>query len=152
VAAVDQPSVRWHASQILDHIRPALTGDRRARATALTWRTLTTSRDGIARNTVADVPARRARDDPGPAARLRPELRRLPGDRRRSVATRAARRPAGPGGRRGGGAGCRGPAGGTAGPASPEVEVRDMRVVFAAYLLLSFGGLAYFLIVGLTGS
>jgi hypothetical protein len=87
VAAIDQPSVRWHVIQMLGEIR--LTGEQHRRAVALARRFLETSQDWIVLNVTMQQLFEWSRDDPTLAAWLAPQLERLTTDRRRSVAGRA---------------------------------------------------------------
>lgn len=85
MGAIAQPSVQWHTAQILDRVD--LTEDQSRRALALLQANLATSTDWIVLNLTMDVLTGWA--DP---AWLRPELERLAGDARTSVARRAAKR------------------------------------------------------------
>jgi hypothetical protein len=89
VAEIDQPSVQWHVAQMLDHLAGGLSPDQRGRAVALLQRNLTESSDWIVLNVTMAVLAGWAAADPELAAWLRPQLERLSGDERRSVARRA---------------------------------------------------------------
>lgn len=91
VGAIDQPSVRWHTAQILEHIRPGLTPADQARATALVQGYLTDSDDWIVLNTAMKILAGWSETDPDLAIWLAPQLDRLSRDRRKSVARRAAK-------------------------------------------------------------
>jgi len=91
VGEIGQPSVQWHAAQILGHLRPRLDSEQRDRATALVCRYLTESDDWIVLNTAIGILAEWAVSDPALAGWLAPELDRLSHDRRKSVAKRAAR-------------------------------------------------------------
>ena len=64
------------------------------RAIRLLQHNLVTSGDWIVLNTTMDVLTTWARGDPALAAWLAPHLERLPGDRRKAVAKRAAKRRA----------------------------------------------------------
>ena len=92
VGGIEQPSVQWHVAQMLDHLRDDLSDDQARRATALLEATLTGSTDWIVLNVTMDVLCGWARRDQRLVERLTPELQRLTGDRRPSVARRAARR------------------------------------------------------------
>jgi len=89
MAAIDQLSIQWHVVQILGEIR--LTAAQRRRAVALAQRLLTTASDWIVLNTTMQQLFAWSRDDPALAAWLAPQLTRLAGDPRRSVARRATR-------------------------------------------------------------
>jgi hypothetical protein len=91
IGRIDQPSIQWHTAQILDHLRPRLTEARRRRSTDLLLAYLDESDDWIVLNTSAGTLAGWAADDPELARALRPRLERLTGDRRTSVAKRAAK-------------------------------------------------------------
>ena len=92
VGAIEQPSIQWHVAQILQHLRADLSDEQARRAKALLQRNLTQSTDWIVLNVTMDVLAEWAADDPALADWLIPELERLCGDPRRSVAKRAAKR------------------------------------------------------------
>jgi hypothetical protein len=92
MGAIGQPSVQWHVAQILAHLRAGLTDEQERRATAHLQRQLERSRDWIVLNVTMDVLADWARRDSELAAWLAPQLERLTGDERRSVARRAAKR------------------------------------------------------------
>lgn len=94
VGAVDQPSVQWHVAQILGHVKAWLSADQAVRAIRLLQHNLVTSGDWIVLNTTMDVLTTWARGDSALAAWLAPHLERLPGDRRKAVAKRAAKRRA----------------------------------------------------------
>ena len=89
---IEQPSVRWHVAQMLQHLRGDLSDDQARRATELLQRNLTSSTDWIVLNVTMDVLAGWARDDPPLAGWLMPELERLRHDDRKSVAKRACER------------------------------------------------------------
>lgn len=89
---IDQPSVQWHVAQMLDHLRGDLSEGQERRATELLQRNLAESTDWIVLNVTMDVLTEWAKDDASLAGWLAPELERLRGDRRKSVATRAAKR------------------------------------------------------------
>ena len=89
VAAIDQPSVRWHLAQILDNV--ALTPAQRERAVAILRANLAASDDWIVVNETMTTLAAFARDDPALRRELRPILRRRTGDGRHAVATRATK-------------------------------------------------------------
>lgn len=92
MGAIEQPSVQWHAAQILAHLRDELSAAQEARAVALLQRQLTRSRDWIVLNVTMDVLTDWSEDDGELAAWLAPELERLTGDQRKSVASRARKR------------------------------------------------------------
>lgn len=89
---IEQPSVRWHVAQILQHLRSDLSDDEARRATQLLQRNLTDSTDWIVLNVTMDVLTEWAHHDPPLAGWLTPELERLCQDDRKSVAKRAAKR------------------------------------------------------------
>jgi HEAT repeat protein len=88
----EQPSVRWHVAQMLQHLRDDLSEDQVRRATALLQGNLTCSTDWIVLNVSMDVLTQWAGRDPPLADWLAPELERLSRDHRKSVAKRAAKR------------------------------------------------------------
>lgn len=92
LGGLEQPSVRWHVAQVLDHLRHDLSAEQTARATGLLQGYLTGSRDWIVLNVVMDVLTGWAHDRPDLADWLVPVLARLRHDDRRSVASRAAKR------------------------------------------------------------
>ena len=92
MGAIEQPSVQWHVAQILDHLHDGLSEQHERRAVSLLQRNLTQSRDWIVLNVTMDVLAAWARDDRDLTEWLAPELERLTGDERKSVAKRAAKR------------------------------------------------------------
>jgi hypothetical protein len=91
IGRIDQPSVQWHTAQILDHLLPDLTDEQRRQATDLLCGYLDESGDWIVLNTSIAILTGWAGSDPPLARSLRPRLQRLTGDRRRSVAGRAAK-------------------------------------------------------------
>jgi hypothetical protein len=92
VGAIEQPSIQWHVAQMLQHLQGELSDGQASRAKSLLQRNLARSTDWIVLNVTMDVLAEWAADDPALADWLVPELERLRGDRRKSVAKRAARR------------------------------------------------------------
>ncbi|MCB0857396.1 MAG: hypothetical protein KDB57_04645 [Solirubrobacterales bacterium] len=88
---IDQPSVKWHTAQILDHLRADLTDQQRQQANDLLIHYLDESDDWIVLNTSAGILTRWAGPDPKLARSLRPRLERLTNDRRKSVARRATK-------------------------------------------------------------
>jgi hypothetical protein len=91
VGEIEQPSVQWHLAQMLQRLRPELSDDQATRATKLLKRNLTGSSDWIVLNRTMDALAEWAARDRALAAWLRPELKRLSRDQRKSVASRASR-------------------------------------------------------------
>jgi hypothetical protein len=91
IGRIDQPSVKWHTAQILDHLLPDLTDEQRRQATDLLRAYLDESDDWIVLNTSVGILTGWAGSDPALARSLRPRLKRLTGDRRKSVAKRAAK-------------------------------------------------------------
>jgi hypothetical protein len=89
VAAIDQPSVRWHLAQILRHV--TLTPAQRARAIAVLRANLAASDDWIVVNETLTTLAVFARDDDALRAALVPLLDARTREPRRAVAKRAAR-------------------------------------------------------------
>lgn len=91
VGRIEQPSVQWHVAQMLDHLRDDLSEEQARRGPRFSR---TTDRlDGlIVLNVTMDVLAGWAGSDQQLARWLAPVLDRLRGDRRASVAKRAARR------------------------------------------------------------
>jgi hypothetical protein len=87
VAAIDQPSVRWHLAQILAEV-PLDTGQRAA-AIRLLQGYLRTATDWLVLTHTMTSLTVLARDDADLRGWLIPELRRHRGDRRRAVAKRA---------------------------------------------------------------
>ena len=92
VGRIEQPSIQWHVAQMLDHLRHDLSEEQARRATALLQDNLTGSTDWIVLNVTMDVLAGWAGSDQQLARWLAPVLERLRGDRRASVAKRAAKR------------------------------------------------------------
>jgi hypothetical protein len=92
VGAIEQPSIQWHVAQVLQHVRGDLSDEQARRAEALLQRNLTQSTDWIVLNVTMDALAEWAADNPALADWLIPELERLRGDPRKSVAKRAAKR------------------------------------------------------------
>jgi len=91
IGTIDQPSVQWHTAQILDHLHPDLSDEQRRQATDLLRGYLDESDDWIVLNTSVGILTGWASSDPALTRSLRPRLERLTGDRRRSVASRAAK-------------------------------------------------------------
>lgn len=89
---IEQPSVRWHVAQMLQHLRSDLSDDQARRATELLQRNLTSSTDWIVLNVTMDVLTTWAHHDSPLAGWLTPELEHLRQDDRKSVAKRAAKR------------------------------------------------------------
>ena len=89
---IEQPSVRWHVAQMLQHLRTDLSDDQARRAIGLLQRILTSSTDWIVLNVTMDVLTEWAHQDPPLTGWLTPELERLRKDDRKSVAKRAAKR------------------------------------------------------------
>jgi hypothetical protein len=87
VAAIDQPSVRWHLAQLLRHV--ALTPSQRERAIAVLRGQLAASDDWLVVNETLTTLASFARDDGQLRAELRQILSSRLGDGRRAVAKRA---------------------------------------------------------------
>lgn len=87
VAAVEQDSVRWHVAQMLGEVE--LSAAQRTRAIRLLERFSDEERAGFVVGHALTSLAALAADDPSLRRRLIPRLRRLAGDERRSVATRA---------------------------------------------------------------
>lgn len=88
---IEQPSVRWHVAQMLQHLRSDLSVDQARRATRLLQQNLTSSTDWIVLNVTMDVLTEWAHHDPPLIGWLTPELERLRQDHRKSVAKRAAK-------------------------------------------------------------
>ena len=91
MAAIDQPSVRWHTAQILDHLRAELTASQRTLALDFLKRTIEESSDWIVLATTAQVLGEWAGGDLELTRWLRPRLERMATDERKSVAKRAER-------------------------------------------------------------
>jgi hypothetical protein len=92
VGSIDQPSLRWHVAQMLDHLRGDLSEDQARRATELLKRNLVAATDWIVLNVTMDVLADWSAADADLRAWLGDELERLREDERRSVAKRASKR------------------------------------------------------------
>ncbi len=89
MAAIDQPSVRWHVAQMLARI--PLTPRQRASAVAILEGNLTTSSDWLVLNHSLEAMAEFVREDPTLAGMFDSHLARLERCRLHSVARRAAR-------------------------------------------------------------
>lgn len=88
---VEQPSVQWHVAQMMQHLRGDLSSDQRQRATRLLQGYLTSSADWIVLNVTMEILTQWSHRDPALGSWLRPELERLSGDTRKSVAKRAGK-------------------------------------------------------------
>lgn len=91
IGRIDQPSVQWHTAQILDHLLSDLTDGERRQGTDLLRGYLKESDGWIVLNTSATILTEWAGSDPTLPRSLRPLLERMAGDRRKSVARRAAK-------------------------------------------------------------
>lgn len=91
VAAIDQASAQWTVAQLCGELTDRLTPAQRRRATTVLQRLLQQSDDWIVLNAAMQTLGDWAVDDAALAAALRPELARLSGDTRKSVARRAAK-------------------------------------------------------------
>ena len=91
IGRLDQPSVRWHTAQILQHLRPHLTDEQLTRAIDLLESYLSQSDDWIVLNVSMGVLTDWAESDSALAQRLVTQLDRLQSDRRKSVAKRATK-------------------------------------------------------------
>jgi hypothetical protein len=89
VAAIDQPSVRWHLAQMLPRL--ALTAAERRRALAILRGNLARPGDRIVLACTLEALAAFARDDPGLRRELVPIIRDRASSDRPSVAKRAAK-------------------------------------------------------------
>ena len=92
LAKIDQPSVQWHIAQMTQHLYVDLSTTQAQRAVRLLQHNLSSSSDWIVLNVTMDVLAAWAEQDPQLADWLKPQLERLRGDSRKSVAKRAAKR------------------------------------------------------------
>lgn len=89
VAAIDQPSVRWHLAQMLPRL--SLTAAERRRAIAILRGNLAESGDWIVVNCTLEALADFAQDDAALRRELVPILREHLSSDRRSIASRARR-------------------------------------------------------------
>ena len=91
IAAIEQPSTQWTLAELFTLLDRELSSAERRKAQTLVKRNLSTSSDWIVLNKSIDALMRWARRDDTLAAWLRPELQRLSGDTRKSVANRATK-------------------------------------------------------------
>ena len=91
VAAIDQASTQWTLALLFDLTKELHSAAQRARAVEIMQHNLAEHDDWIVLNTTMRVLHDWSRNDPPLAAWLRPHLERLAGDRRKSVASRAAK-------------------------------------------------------------
>lgn len=92
VAAIDQPSVRWHLAQMLGRLHDEMTARQREKARGILQRNLLECDDWIVLGHTIDALGVFAGSDPELATWLLPGLERLSGDPRKAVAKRAAKR------------------------------------------------------------
>ena len=91
VAALDQASAQWTLAQLFDRLAGDLTPRQRASAVRIMKRNLAEHDDWIVLNTTIDMLTAWAADDAALRRWLRPHLKRLSGDSRKSVASRAGK-------------------------------------------------------------
>lgn len=91
VSEIHQPSAQWTLAQLMDSLESSLTGEQKARATAVLQRNLRGGEDWIVLNYTMQTLAGWSRRDEALRAWLEPHLERLGRDGRKSVARRAKR-------------------------------------------------------------
>lgn len=90
VSALDQPSAQWTFAQMCEECDEFLSEAQRARAIEIVTRYLASADDWIVLNSSMSALGAWAKIRPQLAAEIRPHLKRLSGDNRKSVAKRAA--------------------------------------------------------------
>ncbi|WP_146067388.1 hypothetical protein [Arthrobacter sp. SX1312] len=89
VGMLDQPSAQWTLAKLLLRLTPDLTPDQRRRATVILQRNLEQQHDWIVLINTMETLSAWSAGDPALRAWLDPQLERLAGDPRTSVAERA---------------------------------------------------------------
>ncbi len=89
IGALDQPSAQWTLAQLFERIEPDMTAVQKTKALALMKRNLTENPDWIVLNMTMATLFGWSKSDADLREWLRPELERLTGDKRKSVAGRA---------------------------------------------------------------
>lgn len=89
IGALDQASAQWTLAQLFERIEPDMTAAQKSKALALMKRNLTKNPDWIVLNMTMATLFDWSNSDPELRKWLRPELERLTGDKRKSVAGRA---------------------------------------------------------------
>lgn len=91
VAAIDQASTQWTLALLFDLTRDNLSRDQTSRALEIMKRNLAEHTDWIVLNTTMAVLHSWSNEDPKLGEWLEPHLRRLSGDKRKSVSARASK-------------------------------------------------------------
>lgn len=89
VAAIDQPSTQWTLALLFDMTQGLQSEAQRTRSVAIMKRNLVENNDWIVLNNTMQVLYEWSENDPALGAWVEPQLERLVGERRRSVAKRA---------------------------------------------------------------
>ncbi|MEO0398042.1 MAG: hypothetical protein AAF224_01320 [Pseudomonadota bacterium] len=92
VGALDQASAQWTLAQLFDRLSSDLSAAQRKSAIALMKRNLKGYDDWIVLNATIETLSNWAKDEPALAKWLKPHLKRLSADNRKSVASRAAKK------------------------------------------------------------
>ncbi len=91
IGELDQPSAQWTLAQLFQRLSQELSADQHAAALKLLQRNLAHNQDWIVLNTTMDTLVDWAADDKKLTSWLRPHLKRLTADKRKSVSKRAAK-------------------------------------------------------------
>lgn len=91
VASIDQPSINWTFAQMVEECPELLSDKQRAKSTEIIKKYLTSSSDWIVLNTSIQALGTLAKNDPDLASWLKPQLKKLSTNDKKSVARRAAK-------------------------------------------------------------
>lgn len=89
IGALDQPSAQWTLAQLFERIEPDMNAEQKRKALALLKRNLTENPDWIVLNMTMATLFDWSKQDDALREWLRPQLERLTGESRKSVAGRA---------------------------------------------------------------
>ncbi len=91
IGSLDQPSAQWTLAKLFEALRPDMNAAQEEQALAIMKRNLAEHSDWIVLNNSMEALFAWSSDDPDLRAWLRPHLDRLTQDKRKSVASRAAK-------------------------------------------------------------
>jgi hypothetical protein len=97
IALIDQASTKWTLAILFDELRKLMNDKQIKKSRAVMKKNLSESNDWIVLNTTMQVLSDWAKDDPALLDWLKPHLKRLSGDKRKSVANRAKKLMKAPG-------------------------------------------------------